>query len=82
MSGGKIKNNPDDLQNKQQAPPWESRLKRQISDLRKDIARVQQLQRGNTSNRIQKHMRRIWKKYTHMPNITQVMSTLRKYLTH
>jgi hypothetical protein len=29
MSGGKIKNNPDYSQNKQQTPPWESRLKKQ-----------------------------------------------------
>jgi murein L,D-transpeptidase YcbB/YkuD len=62
MSGGKIKNNPDYSQNKQQTPPWENRLKKQINDLRKDIGTVQQVQRGNTSNRIQKHMRRIWKK--------------------
>jgi hypothetical protein len=59
MSGGKIKNNLDYLQNRQQTPPWERRLKQQISDLRKDIGRVQQVQRGNTSNRIQKHMCRI-----------------------
>jgi uncharacterized coiled-coil DUF342 family protein len=41
MSRGKIKNNLDYLQNKQQTPPWERRLKKQISDLRKDIGRVQ-----------------------------------------
>jgi hypothetical protein len=81
MSRGKIKNNSDYSQNKKQIPPWESRLKKQISDLRKDTGRVQQVQRGNTSNRIQKHMRRIGEKYTHMPNTAQVMSTPRKYLT-
>jgi hypothetical protein len=59
MSGGKIKNNLDYLQNRQQKPPWERRLKQQINGLRKDIGREQQVQRGNTSNRIQKHMRRI-----------------------
>jgi DNA polymerase III epsilon subunit-like protein len=46
MLGGKIKNNPDYLQNKQQTPPWERRLKKQINDLTKDTGRVQQVQRG------------------------------------
>jgi hypothetical protein len=38
------------------------KAQKQTNDLRKDIGRVQQVQRGNTSNRIQKHMRTIWKK--------------------
>ena len=42
-------------QNKTQTPPWERRLQKQIDDLRKDIGRVQQAQKGNTSNRWQKH---------------------------
>jgi uncharacterized coiled-coil DUF342 family protein len=53
MSGGKIERKKlFHLQNKQQTPPWERRLKKQIDDLRKDIGIVQKAQRGNTSNRI------------------------------
>jgi hypothetical protein len=46
-------------QNKKQIPPWERRLKKQIDDFRKDIGRAQQARRGNASNRIIKHIRRI-----------------------
>jgi hypothetical protein len=87
MSGGKIKNNPDYLQNKQQTPPWERRLKKQINALRKDTGRVQQVQRGNTSNRIEKHMRRILKKiHTHAKynpsnvHTTEILDTLKQKL--
>jgi hypothetical protein len=63
MSGGKIeRKKPCHLQKNKQTPPWERRLKKQIDDLRKDIGRMQQVQRDNTSNRIQKHVRRIRKK--------------------
>jgi hypothetical protein len=88
MLGGKIKNNLDYSQNKQQTPPWESRLKKQVSDIRKDIGRVQQVQRGNTSNRIQKCMRRIWKKiHTHAKynpsnvHTIEILDTLKQKLS-
>ena len=64
-----------------QTPPWERRLQKQIDDLRKDIERVQQAQKGNTSNRLQKHIRRIKKKYMYTPNMIQTIPTSRKYLT-
>jgi hypothetical protein len=69
------------LQNKAQTPPWERRLKTQIGDLRKDIGQVQRAQNGNTSNILQKHIRRIKKKYTYMLHTIQTMLTPRKYLT-
>jgi hypothetical protein len=88
MSGGKIRNNPDCLQNKQQTPPGERRLKKQINDLRKDTGRVQQVQSGTTSNRIQKHTCRIWKKmHTHAKynpsnvNTTEILDTLKQKLS-
>jgi hypothetical protein len=64
------------------------RLKKQINDLRKDIGRVQQVQRCNTSNRIQKHMHRIWKKiHTHAKynpsnvHTTEILDTLKQKLS-
>ena len=45
------------IQNKTQTPPWVRRLQKQIDDLGKDIGRVQQAQKGNTGNRLQKHSR-------------------------
>ena len=73
------------LQNKTQTPPWERRLKKQIDDLRKDIGQVQQAQNGNTSNRLQEHIRRIKKKVhvhaKHDPNnahITEILDTLKQ----
>jgi len=47
------------IQNESQTEPWERRLKKQMDDLRRDIGRVQQVQKGNTSKRLQKHIRRI-----------------------
>jgi hypothetical protein len=56
--------------------------------LRKDIGRVQQVKRGNTSNRIQKHMRRIWEKtHTYVKynprnvNTTEILDTLKQKLS-
>jgi hypothetical protein len=64
--------------NKTQAPPWERRFQKQIDELRKDTGRVQQIQNGNTSNRLQKHIRRIKKKVhvhaKHDPNTIQTRS--------
>jgi hypothetical protein len=88
MSGGKIKNNLDYLQNRQKKPSWERRLEEQINDFRKDIGRIQQAQRGNTNHRIQKHMRRIWEKtHTHDKynpsnvNTTETLDTLKQKLS-
>lgn len=81
MMVGNIRNKKlNHSQNKKQIPPWERRLKKQIDDLRKDIGRVQQAQRGNTSNRIIKLICTIKKKYTYTPNMIQAMFTPRKYL--
>jgi inorganic pyrophosphatase len=56
--------------------------------LRKDIGRVQQAQKGNTSNRVQKHLRRIKKKVhvhaKHDPNnahIKEILDTLKQKLS-
>jgi len=82
MSGIRIERKKlNHLQNKTQTPPWESRLKKQIDNLRKDTGRVQQAQNGNTSNGLQKHIRRIKKKVMYTPNTIQTMLTPWKYLT-
>ena len=52
-----------------------------IDDLRKDMERVQQVLKGNTSNRLQNHLRRIKKKYMYTPNTIQTTLASRKYLT-
>jgi len=56
--------------------------------LRKDIGRVQQAQRGKTSNRIRKHIRRIKKKVhvhaKHDPSnshTTEILDTLKQKLS-
>jgi hypothetical protein len=63
LSGARIdRKQLNHIQNKTKTPPWERRLKTQIDDLRKGIGRMQQAQNGSTSNRLQKHIRRIRKK--------------------
>jgi hypothetical protein len=53
----------------------------ETDNLRKDTGRVQQAQNGNTSNGLQKHIRKIKKKVMYMPNTIQTMLTPRNYLT-
>ena len=89
LSGARIdRKQLNHIQNKTKTPPWERRLKTQIDDLKKDIGRVQQAQNGNTSNRLQKHIRRIKKKVhvhaKHDPNnahITEILETLKQKLS-
>jgi hypothetical protein len=89
MSCGKIeRKKPCHLQNNKQTPPWERRLKKQIDDFRKDIGRMQQAQRRNTNNRIQKHIRRIRKKvHVHAKydpsndHTTEILDTLKQKLS-
>ena len=78
MSDDKIeRKKPRHLQTNKQTPLWERRFKKLIDDLRKDIGKIKQAQRGKTSNIIQKHIRRIREKYTYTytPNTIQAMPT-------
>jgi len=52
------------IQNEPHIPPWERRLKKQIDDLRKDIGREQQAQKGNINKILQKRICRVQKKST------------------
>jgi hypothetical protein len=76
------------LQDKTQTPPWERGLQKQIDELRKDTGQVQHVQNGNTSNRLQKHIRRIKKKVhghaKHDPNnahTTEILDTTKQKLS-
>ena len=86
MSGRKMRNKKrNHSQNKKQIQTRERRLKKQIEDLRKDIGRVKLAQRGKTSNRMKKHIRRMKKKVRvhakHDPSnahTTEILVTLKQ----
>jgi len=84
MNGKKMNH----IQNESQSPPLIRIIKKKVDDLKTNIRRVQQAQIGNTSTRLQKHIRRIQKidhvDAKHDPNnahITEIFDTLKHMLT-